>query len=125
MAVKLIAQMTEETRDVFKDVDPRVPGNFGHDLPRQRRYNPHLRNLVQIKLDKLLCGAPPPGEQEMLTREKDKSWTRNYIPPAVVLSSNPRMDGNNHEVQSGRAERIIRDKLWTNSKTFPAQDVHH
>ena len=125
--IKVIkAHMTEEeTRDVFKEVDPRVSGNFGHDLSRQRRDNPHLRNLVQIKLDKLLCGAPPPGEPEMLSLEKDKSGTSYYILPAVVQSSNPRVDGNNHEVHGGRAEMIIRDKLWTNTKTFPVIQTPH
>ena len=60
------AQMTEdEMKKVFKDVSPRVP-NFRDDLSRRRTDNPHLRNLVHINLEKLLCGAPPPGEAEML-----------------------------------------------------------
>ena len=60
------AHMTEEEmRKVFKDVDPRVP-NIRDDITR-RRDNPHLRNLHHIKLERLLCGAPPPGEPESLT----------------------------------------------------------
>ena len=62
------AHMTEEEmsmRKVFKDVDPRVP-NIRDDITR-RRDNPHLRNLHHIKLERLLCGAPPPGEPESLS----------------------------------------------------------
>ena len=59
------AHMTEdEMKKVFKDVNPRVP-HFRGDLCRRRDDNPHLRNLVHINLEKLLCGAPPPGEPEM------------------------------------------------------------
>ena len=60
------AHMTEdEMKKVFKDVNPRVP-NIGDDFSRRRGDNPHLRNLIHIKLEKMLCGAPPPGEPEMM-----------------------------------------------------------
>ena len=60
------AHMSEdEMKKVFKDVNPRVP-NIGDDFSRRRGDNPHLRNLIHIKLEQMLCGAPPPGEPEIL-----------------------------------------------------------
>ena len=61
------AHLTEdEMKKVFKEVSPKVPPNTRDDSSRRRGDNPHLRNLIHIKLEKLLCGAPPPGEPEML-----------------------------------------------------------
>ncbi len=71
------AHLTEdEMKKVFNEVSPKVPPNRD-DFSRRRGDNPHLRNLIHIKLEKVLCGAPPPGEPEMLAQHSGIIWVKS------------------------------------------------
>ena len=63
----------DQMKKVFKEVRPerdRIQEELV--LGRRRgRDNPHLRNLVHIQMESLLCGAPPPEDElDMMIEEK-------------------------------------------------------
>ena len=119
--VKTNSLMTEEQmRKVFREVKPETSRN---DFLFKNRDNKHLRRLHALQMDKLLCGAPPPDEPELLTPYQDHQGQQFYQLPAVVQTASPRMNNvNNQEVHGGFTEKVIRDKLWPqveDKKTFP------
>ena len=71
----------DQMKKVFKEVRPerdRIQEEL--ILGRRRgRDNPHLRNLVPIQMESLLCGAPPPvDEPDMMIEEKGNN-TMNML----------------------------------------------
>ena len=72
----------DQMKKVFKEVRPerdRIQEELV--LGRRRgRDNPHLRNLVPIQMESLLCGAPPPeDEPDMLIEEKGNTMNNQYV----------------------------------------------
>ena len=70
----------DQMKKVFKEVRPerdRIQEELV--LGRRRdRDNPHLRNLVPIQMESLLCGAPPPeDEPDMMIEEKGNNTMNN------------------------------------------------
>ena len=72
----------DQMKKVFKEVRPerdRIQEELV--LGRRRgRDNPHLRNLVPIQMESLLCGAPPPeDEPDMMIEEKGNTMNNQYV----------------------------------------------
>ena len=72
----------DQMKKVFKEVRPerdRIQEELV--LGRRRgRDNPHLRNLVPIQMESLLCGAPPPeDEPDMMIEEKGMVTLHEYV----------------------------------------------
>ena len=72
----------DQMKKVFKEVRPerdRIQEELV--LGRRRgRDNPHLRNLVPIQMESLLCGAPPPeDEPDMIIEEKGNTMNNQYV----------------------------------------------
>ena len=72
----------DQMKKVFKEVRPerdRIQEELV--LGRRRgRDNPHLRNLVPIQMESLLCGAPPPeDEPDMIIEEKGNTINNQYV----------------------------------------------
>ena len=72
----------DQMKKVFKEVRPerdRIQEEL--ILGRRRgRDNPHLRNLVPIQMESLLCGAPPPeDEPDMMIEEKGNNTMNNQF----------------------------------------------
>ena len=72
----------DQMKKVFKEVRPerdRIQEEL--ILGRRRgRDNPHLRNLVHIQMESLLCGAPPPvDEPDMMIEEKGNTMNNQYV----------------------------------------------
>ena len=74
----------DQMKKVFKEVRPerdRIHIQEELILGRRRgRDNPHLRNLVPIQMESLLCGAPPPeDEPDMMIEEKGNTMNNQYV----------------------------------------------
>ena len=72
----------DQMKKVFKEVRPerdRIQEELV--LGRRRgRDNPHLRNLVHIQMESLLCGAPPPeDEPDIMIEEKGNNTNTSKV----------------------------------------------
>ena len=77
----------DQMKKVFKEVRPerdRIQEELV--LGRRRgRDNPHLRNLVPIQMESLLCGAPPPeDEPDMMIEEKGNTMNNQYVKSSPI-----------------------------------------
>ena len=127
---KMTEQQMKDIFGEFKDMKVSVA-----EPRRNKGDNFHLKRLHQIKMDKLLCGHPPPAVSSDEEIQPDYNKTFNtyfedahgqkyYLLPAVEQSGEPRMNNvNNSEVHGGYNEKVIREKMWSSSKQFPVLET--
>jgi len=114
-------KMTEEQmKDIFDEADLEKHRKKNKPLFQATRNSEHLNRLHKIDMEQLLCGAPPPVEEEPLGQYVDIHNFRYKLLPGVVQTSSPRMNNvNNQEVHGGWTEKKVRERLWRSDGSYP------